>query len=102
MQVFTERKDSTDLESQSGAKPAAIAIAKDSTHLERPSGAKQAASTIATAKLQKPPADLGILKEQVLDDNLLRLWRTGSHYEQYMPEEDGDVDVSYCMLYTDM
>ena len=55
---------------------------------------------MATATVHNSSADLGILKEQVLDDNLLRLWRTGSHYELYMPEEDGDVDVSFCLLYT--
>ena len=89
MQVFTERKYSTSLdpESQSEAKQATTAALKDSTHLESQSGAN-------------PPANLGILKEQVLDENLLRLWRTESHYEQYLPEEDGEVDVSYCLLYT--
>ena len=35
-----------------------------------------------------------ILREQLFNDHLLRLWRTGANYEQYRPEEDGDIDVS--------
>ena len=75
LQVFIECKTLTDPDSQSGAKQPATAIP-------------------VTATVHNPPADPGSLKEQLLDDHLLRLWRTGASCEQYRPKEDGDVDVS--------
>ena len=46
------------------------------------------------------PANPGLLIEQLQDDNLLRLWRTGANYEVYTSEEDGDVDVGGHSIYT--
>ena len=40
------------------------------------------------------PANPGLLIiEQLRDDNLLRLWRTGANFEVYTSEEDVDIDV---------
>ena len=38
--------------------------------------------------------DLLVLEGQLFDQNLFRLWRTGAVKEQYLAEEDRDVDVS--------
>ena len=57
---------------------------------------RSATTTAVLNKAPNPPASPATLKEQLLDDNLLRLWRTGSNYEQYLPEEDGDIDVCSC------
>ena len=65
-------------------------IGSDKTNVLKTKHNKQPATSI----VHNPPADPGSLKGQLLDDNLLRLWRTGANYEQYRPEEDGDVDVS--------
>ena len=73
LRVFTEHKASTDPDSQSGAKQPATAI------------------------VHNPPADPGSLKEQLLDDNLLHLWRTGANYEQYRPEEDWSLQLQKWM-----
>ena len=39
-------------------------------------------------------SDACSLEDQLFNDNLLRLWRTGAGQELYLSEEDGDVDVS--------
>ena len=39
--------------------------------------------------------DLLTLEGQLFDQSLYRLWRTGAVEEQYLAEEDGDVDVSF-------
>lgn len=34
------------------------------------------------------------MEDQLFNDNLLRLWRTGGGEELYLSEEDGAIDVS--------
>ena len=41
-------------------------------------------------------SDSHILEDQLFNDNLLRLWRTGAAEELYLSSEDGDIDVSTC------
>jgi len=38
--------------------------------------------------------DCSLLKEQLFDSSLFRLWRTGAVAEQYQSHEDGVADVS--------
>ena len=39
-----------------------------------------------------------VLEAQLFDMSLLRLWRTGALDEEYLPVEDGEVDVSLMVV----
>lgn len=101
--MFTERKSLTVAETS----PSASLITEEATAspatlqvfdaVDPPAGQIVVENPTATTSVPTiSPANPIILKEQLLDDNLLRLWRTGANCERYLPEEDGDVDVSSC------
>ena len=43
-----------------------------------------------------------VLEDQLFNDHLLRLWRTGAGTEEYMTSEDKDFDVSIIILHSSM
>ena len=46
--------------------------------------------------------EFSILEDQLFNDHLLRLWRTGAGTEEYMTSKDKDFDISIIILHSSM
>lgn len=62
--------------------------------------AENAPMSATNATLSDPLGilNLHVLKEQLFDTNVLRLWRTGANEELYQSVEDNGNDVSYAYI----